>query len=461
MFKSRRRSKLSINNKKQKRQGKSPLLIFVSIPLLLIVLEVFARLFFSFTGEPSSIAKQPDNSPVTRAYKLQFLSNDEPIQGLSQGGKLQVERSPAFAYELKPNQNSNFWQINEQGWREEESISQNKPADEVRVFILGGSTAFGYYNQSNQETIAQQLENRLNQRVQQQKNNPDQYQPKQLPFYEPDRDRLMQNEPRIQEGNYQVINAAVPGYMSRNQLSQMALKILPYDPDLIIVMGGYEDLMLPSQQSFADIPVIDDYLSNPFQHFSAYLRKPFNDIAQSSYLVRMGLDWWKSPEVTTTANSLVLQQNPNQPLASHLPQQPSELVARVQRYRQNHRQMVRLAAGANVPMISAIQPEITGRNLGNLPTQEQEIVDELGDSYIQEVKNAYSELNNANNQLEQLFPQNVTSVNLYPVYQDFSNQAFLDPIHLTAEGNNRAAQGLYQTIIEMPKMQITPREPGS
>lgn len=460
MFKSRR-SKLSINQKKQKRQGKSPLFIFISIPLLLIVLEIFARLFFSFTGEPSSIAEQPDNSPLTRAYKLQFLSNDEPIKGLSQGGKLEVERSPAFAYDLKPNQNSNFWQINEQGWREEESISRNKPADQVRVFILGGSTAFGYYNENNQETIAQQLETRLNQRVQKQQSNPDQYQPKQLPFYEPDRDRLMQNEARILEGNYQVINAAVPGYMSRNQLSQMALEILPYDPDLIIVMGGYEDLMLDSQQSFADIPVIDNYLSNPFQHFSAYLRKPFNNIAQSSYLVRMGLDWWKSPEVTTTANSLVLQQNPNQPLASHLPQQPSELVARVQRYRQNQRQMVRLAAGANVPLISAIQPEITGRNLENLPTQEQEIVDELGDSYIQEVKNAYSELDNANDQLEELFPNNITSVNLYPMYQDLSNQAFVDPIHLTAEGNNEAAQALYQTIIGMPKMQITPREPGT
>lgn len=460
MFKSRR-SKLSINKKKQKRQGKSPLFIFISIPLLLIVLEIFARLFFSFTGEPSSIAEQPDNSPLTRAYKLQFLSNDEPIQGLSQGGNLKVERSPAFAYDLKPNQDSNFWQINEQGWREEESISRNKPADEVRVFIIGGSTAFGYYNESNQETIAQQLESRLNQRVQNQQSNPDQYQPEELPFYEPDRDRLMENDPRILEGNYQVINAAVPGYMSRNQLSQMALEILPYNPDLIIVMGGYEDLMLDSQESFADIPVIDNYLSNPFQHFTAYLRKPFNDLAQGSYLLRIGLDWWKSPEVSTTANSLVLQQNPNQPLASHLPQQPSELVARVQRYRQNHRQMVKLAAGANVPLISAIQPEITGRNLENLPTQEQEIVNELGDGYIQEVQNAYSELDNAHDQLEQQFPNNVTSVNLYPMYQDFSNQAFVDPIHLTAEGNNEATKALYQTIIGMQKMQIKPREPGT
>ncbi|QDZ40493.1 SGNH/GDSL hydrolase family protein [Euhalothece natronophila Z-M001] len=460
MFKSRR-SKLSINKKKQKHQGKSPLLIFASIPFLLIVLEVLARLFFSFTGQPSSIAEQPDNSALKRAYQLQFLSNDEPIQGLSQGGELKVERSPGFGYQLRPNQNNRFLQINEQGWREEESISQDKPEDEVRVFILGGSTAFGYYNESNQETIAQQLENRLNQRVQEQQNNPDDYQPEQLPFYEPEQERLMENAPRIQEGNYQVINAAVPGYMSRNQLSQLALEILPYDPDLIIVMGGYEDLMLDSQESFADIPVIDNYLSNPFQHFSAYLREPFKDIAQSSYLLRMGLDWWQNPEGTTTANTLLLQPNPEQPLASHLPQQPSELVARVQRYRQNKEQMVRLAAGARVPMISAIQPEITGRNLDNLPTQEEEIISELGDSYIQEMQNAYSELDNANNQLEEVFPNNVTSVNLYPIYQDFSNQAFIDPIHLTAEGNNQVAQGLYERIIGMPQMQITPREPGS
>ena len=457
MFKSRRR-KLRIN-KKPKRQRKSPLLVLGSIPLLLIILEIFARLFFSFTGEPASIAEQPDPSPLHRAYQVQFFSDEKPIKGLPQGGELKVERTPGLGYQIQPNQKSDFWQINQQGWREKQSIPQNKPNDQVRVFLLGGSTAFGYGTQSNQETIAQQLEARLNQRVQQQQSNPDQYQPKQLPFYKPDRERLMQKEPRIREGNYQVINAAVPGYMSRNQLSQMALEILPYDPDLIIVLGGYEDLTLESEKSFADIPAIDNYLSDPFQHFTAYLSKPFQDFVQNIYLLRMALDWGKPSEGNHTANALVLQYPAKQPLASYLPQQ-SELGARVERYRQNQRQMIRLAAGAKVPVLSAIQPEITGRNLDDIPTEEEaEIINQLGDSYVQKVRNTYPELEKANNELAELFPNNVTSVNLNPTYQDFPKPAFVDPIHLTADGNQQAAQTLYQTIAKMPKMQITPTEP--
>ncbi len=459
MFKSRR--KLYIGKKPTRQKRISPLWIVVSIPLLLIILEIFTRLFFSFTDKPQRFLTQQDNSALSQAYQLQFLTNNKPIQGLPEGGKLKVQRHPIAGYKLVPQQESQFWQINEQGWRETVSIPQQKPNNEIRIFILGGSSAFGYYNRSNQDTIAQKLEQRLNQRVENQQAQPNQYQPKVLPFYEPDRIRLLDKTPRLREGNYQVINAAVPGYTSGNQLAQLALDILPHDPDLIIVMGGYKDLMLSSEQSFADIPLVETYLSNAPQHFRAYLRKPLNNWGQKSDLVQMATSWMETPPVPTTENTLVLNQNPTEPLVSYLPQQPSELVERVKRYRQNHLQMVRLTAGAGIPLISAVQPEITGRNLENLPRQEQEIINELGKEYLQEVRNAYTELRKANAQLEQIFPNNVDSLNLYPIYSDFPNQAFTNPIHLTSEANALAAERLYEKITQVPKMQIVPREPGN
>ncbi|AFZ44260.1 hypothetical protein PCC7418_2098 [Halothece sp. PCC 7418] len=459
MFKSRR--KLYVGKKQPRQQRISPLWILLSIPLLVIVLEVCVRLFFSFTGKPPRLMSQQDNSALSQAYQLKFLTNNQPIEGLPEGGLLKVERHPIAGYQLLPNQESQFWQINEQGWRETVSIPQNKPSDEIRVFILGGASAFGYRNNSNQDTIAQKLEQRLNQRVEQQRTAPNQYQPQVLPFYEPDRIRLLEKTPRLREGNYQVINAAVPGYASGNQLAQLALKILAYDPDLIIVMGGYKDLMLSSDKSFAEIPLIETYLSNAPKHFRAYLRKPLNHWGQNSDLVQLATAYMETPAVPTTKNTLVLNHNPTQPLASYLPQQPSELVERVKRYRQNNLQMVRLTAGAGVPLISAVQPEITGRNLDNLPRQEQEIINELGKEYIQEVQNAYTELRRANAQLEQIFPNNVASVNLYPIYSDFPNQAFVNPIHLTSEANTVAAEHLYERITQIPKMQIVPREPGT
>ncbi|NBD33333.1 MAG: SGNH/GDSL hydrolase family protein [Cyanobacteria bacterium] len=459
MFKSRR--KLYIGKNQPRQQRVSPVWLLVSIPLLLIILEVFVRLFFSFTGKPPRLVSQEDNSALSQAYQLKFLTNDQPIQGLPQSGDLKVERHPIAGYQLVPQQESQFWQINEQGWREDVTIPEKKPSDEIRVFILGGSSAFGYRNNSNQDTIAQKLEQRLNQRVEEQRAQPAQYQPEVLPFYEPDRIRLLEKTPRLLEGNYQVINAAVPGYASGNQLAQLALEILPYDPDLIIVIGGYKDLMLSSEQPFADIPLVETYLSSAPQHFRAYLRKPLNNWGQKSDLVQIATTWMKTPPVPTTETTLVLNQNPTQPLVSYLPQQPSELVERVKRYRQNKLQMVRLTAGAGIPLISAVQPEITGRNLENLPRQEQEIINELGNDYIQEVQNAYTELAKANAQLEQIFPNNVESINLYPIYTDFPNQAFVNPIHLTSEANSVAAEYLYERITQIPKMQIVPREPGT
>jgi len=462
MFKSRRKLIIGKNKPRQRKQPVSVLWILLSVPLVLIISELLVRLFFSFTGKPENVVGEQDNSPLSQAYQLQFLTNNQPIQGLSEGGSLKVERNPTMGYHLVPNQESQFWRINEQGWREEAAIPRNKPNNEIRIFVLGGSSAFGYGSDSNQDTIAQKLEQRLNQRVQAQQSQPDQYQPPVLPYYKPDRDRLLQKTPRLREGNYQVINAAVPGYASGNQLAQLALQILSYNPDLIIVISGYQDLMLPGDQSFAEIPLIETYLSDAPKHFRAYLRKPINNWAQKSDLAQLTTAWMKTPPVKMTQETIVLNPNPTEPLGAYLPQQPSELVERVERYRQNNLQMVRLAAGAGIPIISAVQPEITGRNLeSELPRQEQEIINELGTDYIQEVQNAYTELRKANAQLEQIFPRNVDSVNLYPIYAQFPNQAFINPIYLTPEGNMAAAERLYEEIAQIRKMQIVPREPGT
>jgi len=448
--------------RKGNRKGLSLRWMLIWIPAailaLLVVLELFLRLLFGAFGTPHFLLSEQERFPLPTTYQLQFLSNQKTISGLPQGGELKIQRSPIAGYELLPNQESQFWTINEQGWREQALISQDKPDNKMRIFIIGGSTAFGYQSESNQATIAQKLQQRLNQRVQQQQQKPEQFQPETLPYFQANRVEAMEKPPRIQEKNYEVINAAVPGYASGNQLSQLAVEILPYEPDLIIIMGGYQDLMLDSEQSYTDIPLIDNYLSHPFAHFRAYLGQPFHNVAKQLYLSRM-VNAWKEPAVNTQ-NPLVLKTGDDS-LTSLIPQNSSkgELQARVQRYRDNHLQMVRLAAGANVPVMSALQPEITARTQ-NISEKEQVILEELGDSYREPMEAAYREMAKANAELEQIFPENVTSVNLYPLYEDISNQAFLNPIHLTSQGNAIAAKHLYQQITEMPTMQITPKEPG-
>ena len=159
--------------KQHERQIFSPFWVsiaIISIPVLLILIELLARLVTNFTDQSQVLATYDGLSSLERAYGLNFVTqNQAPIQGLSQGGNLQVERSLGLSYRFIDSQQNQFLQINEQGFRDHEPVPLAKPKDELRVVLLGGSTAFGYWNQSNSETIATYLEARLQERIAQQK----------------------------------------------------------------------------------------------------------------------------------------------------------------------------------------------------------------------------------------------------------------------------------------------------
>ena len=66
--------------------------------------------------------------------------------------------SLSVGYELVGDRTSKFWQINPQGFRDRAPVPLVKPKDEIRIFLLGNSTAFGYGNIDNAATISAQLE---------------------------------------------------------------------------------------------------------------------------------------------------------------------------------------------------------------------------------------------------------------------------------------------------------------
>lgn len=107
---------------------------------------------------------------MARAYQLKFVSETgEPYETLETEGTLVVKRSLSVGYQLQQSQNNQYWQINQQGFRDRQPVATTKPEDEMRIFLLGGSTAFGYGSSSNETTISEQLEARLQQRLEQQK----------------------------------------------------------------------------------------------------------------------------------------------------------------------------------------------------------------------------------------------------------------------------------------------------
>ena len=194
-------SNLDYTYKKAKRSRKPSFwLMVLAVPLSILLLEICARLYLSMVGSNST-----SNSPLSKAYQLRFLTeNQRPIKGLTSSGELVVNRSLFNAYQLQPSQKSEFWVINEQGFRDDEALPLAKPKGEIRIFLLGSSLAFGGGVKNNSETIAHQLESLFKQRVAAQKKSPEKYRPDVFPFFKPSREKLFKLPPKIRSGNYRV-----------------------------------------------------------------------------------------------------------------------------------------------------------------------------------------------------------------------------------------------------------------
>ncbi len=455
MFRTSRKTYRSGFSSYQKKKKSLPRwLILGSIPLILIGLELIARLGVGIAGKTAEFAAYEGEPLTVTAYRLRYLDRtNQPYDGLPDHGRLKVKRSSLMGYKLVGNQQSSVWQINEQGFRMEQAIALPKPKDEVRIFVLGGSTAFGQMSSSNQATFANQLETRFNQQVATQKNNSAKFRPDVLPYYADELAKAMALPPRIRESRYRVINAAVPGYASSNELAQLTQQILAYKPDYVVIVDGYADLLLPSTQEGADIPGIEGMLENASGHFTAALSEQWKSWLNQSYLVKSIQYWLLRPQDALTP--LIPPDAGGATISQRLPTDTEELSRRVSRYRSNLEQIARLTTSAKIPLIVALQPEITSRT-NTLTQREKRILSQLGLSYSQQVKSGYGGLQQSIAQVKQAFPQGVTTLNLYDAAASLKDDAFHDPIHLTDKGNEAIANKLYESMTNSLTVQPKP-----
>ena len=455
-FKAKPRERyLFTSRRKKSRQKKLTFFwVMVSGALSILVIELVTRIFVDITGERAQFTEQQSDISINDTYQLQFTSEtateDSDLVGLK------AQRALSVGYQLLSNQSSPYWQINQQGFRDSESIPVAKPQGEVRIFILGGSTAFGYGSGSNNAAIAEALEQRLGQRLQQQKNSPQAYKPDVLPADPADRATALKKPSKLRTANYRVINAAVPGYSSGNQLAQLALEITKYQPDLIVVLNGYEDLMLSGTEKATQIPRTEEYLDDASSYLAASLNRFLEPIQTKSYVVQMLQNSvLKQPD--PNQETLIVGTKTGQELAEIAPQDKAELQRRIDRYFANHKQIVNLATGANAKVIFATQPEITGRNPSQLTPTEGEIVTQLGRKYIQTIKENYPRFVGANNYVAKLYPKQVKSLDLYNLSDKYPSPSFTDAVHLTEPANAMVAEQLYYAIAAFPEMQLVPK----
>jgi len=131
---------------------------------------------------------------------------------------------PGVCLEYNTTKGNNYEYANNAGFREPHDISVEKPADEFRIFLNGGSTAYGlgavgeaapemdYYSLEYRETISHMLEMILNATA------------------------------PIPGKKIRVYNTAVWGYSYQHHIMRYLTKLRLYQPDLVVSLDGANEL---------------------------------------------------------------------------------------------------------------------------------------------------------------------------------------------------------------------------
>jgi lysophospholipase L1-like esterase len=192
---------------------------------LLIVVLVFGGLEFAFRRRHSRLVGSWNQHP--RALRDQWTAwRNSPYFRGTQGA-----------------------QHDAQGFRRDQDVSVEKPPNTVRIFLVGGSAAYGdtggypeidsnYSRLYNNQLIDYQLEKRLN--------------------------------AAFPTRHWEVINAATMEYRLHQQLALIESVLLRYHPDCIVFMDGYNDLVSLSTASSN----YDAYSSTPHQNEFNLLANP-------------------------------------------------------------------------------------------------------------------------------------------------------------------------------------------
>jgi hypothetical protein len=112
-------------------------------------------------------------------------------------------------YQMLPNQHFETININSHGFRGPD-FSSMKPDNTYRIFVIGGSTTFGTGTTSDTTTIPGFLQEKF------------------------DNDQFSKK--------IEVINAGISGLFSGTEVGLIKEQILDYDPDLLIIYDGWNDI---------------------------------------------------------------------------------------------------------------------------------------------------------------------------------------------------------------------------
>lgn len=302
-------------------------------------------------------------------------------------GYLRLRYSGVLGYENLPNQFTDYFRINEQGFRGPD-LRHAKPKN--RIVLLGGSTAFGTGLRRDEHTIAARLEDLLEEEF----------------------------------GDTEVVNAAVIGYTSGQEQLLLNNKIMDLEPDLVLSLGGSNDAATGAR-SQAQNPAYREINSNLEWHSESL--SPY-------FPVRLyaGLKFLFFPAISRRVRSYMSRR------AAAFSDSEIEEIAGF--YMQNQLKMNRLCSAYGGKHISLLQPDLNSIFLlrSYRPGAGE------NDTFIFTKNYDRMRARVAMLALAEGFP--VYDLNNYEALQNQSY--YMDPIHLNEAGSQVAARVIKDLIVK-------------
>ena len=280
-------------------------------------------------------------------------------------------------YMPEPNQHKKTVNINSEGFRGPE-VTKLKPETTYRIFMVGGSTTASLRAFSDETTIPGFLQTIFN---------------------------------KSDNDNIEVINAGIPGITSIQELQLIQKKIIDFNPDLIIVYDGTNDVNYP------------------------YGYKPGKESLKNMFIDALNryLPFWETPSIT---HHLITDKETN------IEFDDTDINEKVSLWKNNIDDICKLGEENGFKTLIILQPILGSGNKKLTAYEEKQF--EIFDHF--KVIPAYQKFANELDSLE----ENCSRVEDFRyVFDDIEDSVFFDNAHVGVESNKIIADKIYQILLQM------------
>ena len=344
--------------------------VILGLMLLLVILSAIEIISHVVLDQRDSCNQ---SLPMSDLY--QYLSVSE-LKKICQDYK-SIIQYPLPLVHYEPDQKTDTVSINSHGFRGEEFEKEKINDREYRIFVLGGSVLYGLYATSDNTTISGYLQEFYNE-------------------FTTDRD-------------VRVINAGANGHESFAETYLVKNKIIDLNPDLIIVLDGWNDLGAPLEREYKEPKGMEQ-----LEQYSSIIRKYYKTIQFYEFIERI---WEKQ-----------IGENKRE-INDGTANQKSEL------WKSRWKEICELGEKENFKVIITLQPIV---GAGNKVLTDWEL------RFVKEAAGSAASYNFMRDKLNELETSCAGIEDLTNIFDNETGLIYFDYVHMGDKGNRIIAEKMFK-----------------